>query len=251
MNSAFTFIDKYANIVDGVLLGFFFFLVFFFGFAWKICPLIFHGTMRRIVPELYYMQQKKKQEMKIQRDKFNQDLGKALYKGLAFFSVLDMIQLLKHVPLPKVKQIGLPSMIPIKDLLAHFDIWLENVSLPGIHFPGIECPITPRILIRLIECHLPDPNFEVNLALGRLYPLDILHELTAQLPDIPNINIHIATLPQILAALPQVDLPELKLLTVELEKIPNITLPAIPLPKVIYRNNITTIYSKMLFLFSL
>ena len=57
--------DNYAAIIDIVLMVLFIVIVLFFCIAWKTCPLIFHATMRRIIPELYYLEFHKKEEVSL------------------------------------------------------------------------------------------------------------------------------------------------------------------------------------------
>lgn len=52
--------DEISAFLNVILMIFFVGIILFFCISWKACPFCFHCCMRRVIPELYFMKQKRK-----------------------------------------------------------------------------------------------------------------------------------------------------------------------------------------------
>jgi hypothetical protein len=129
-------LDKYADVVDSVLMAIFIVFVLFFACAWKTCPLVFHGIMRRIMPEMYFMDIKRKQVHAI-KNRFSSEY-KNIVKGLQFPGLVGLAAILAKIVPPDVK---LPANFNVEmnlgDMLKQLNVWLDAVQLPMINIPNM------------------------------------------------------------------------------------------------------------------
>jgi len=225
--------DNYATIIDVVLMVVFILLVLFFCVAWKTCPLIFHATMRRIIPELYYMEYHKREEEQAERVKMSTEVAKTAAYVIAG-TMYGLMQVLATLPYPHNMVLAhLPKKPTLEAVFDLMDDWMNQVQLPVVKVDVIPNNFPPRLLLQMIKANVPDLSIKMKIP-SSLSPADLLNKISSNIPNVESIDINIpcTNFPAVINALvvkfPNVSV--LKEIGIELAAIAPVNIPLVPMP---------------------
>jgi len=232
--------DNIATFIDVVLMIVFIVIVLFFCVAWKTCPSIFHSTMKKIIPELYFIEYKKKEQEQIERAKISTEVAKTAAYALAG-TIYGLLQVLTLIPFPQdpnqVLDEDFPKNPSLEAAFNFMDNWMKNLSMPVVKLDVVPYNIPPRLLLQQIKGKIPLQELSAALEIPEeISPAEFLSKISAGIPsDLANaeISIPFTNLPDLIAAL-SVKFPDvtvIKEIGIELTAISSANLPLIPMPE--------------------
>jgi hypothetical protein len=203
------------SYVDAALMAFFVLILVIMCLCRKFTPTLFHGMMRRVVPELYYMKVQEKEEDQ-KKDRINKEAAKYLEAGTIGAVIAHVTAtLLKDKVSVRIKVPD--ATLSVLDLLEEITAICEPDVLGKVkvdHLEGLDGFIHPHMLLHALQVKLRTMKKPpmVTLPFRQLHIVDALQELEGvYVPRFSLVSVLTRCCFMHLAALPE------KILNVELQ----------------------------------